>query len=85
MSAGATMFVISFRMRDQQALHDPADRRPCARPKLQVELILEQAVAIKRERLSPLKVAQSLKKGFKVASFAKDCLPVVSPIDDVVD
>jgi hypothetical protein len=78
------VFVISQRVRDQQGLHDAADRR-AARPDQQVKVVAEQTVAVKIERLALFQVGQTAQEGNKILGLEKHILAVIATIDDVVN
>ena len=53
--------VVAVRVRDQQALHDAADRRG-GRAQEQMDVIAHQAVAVQVERLPRLEVGEGLEE-----------------------
>src|SRR5262245_7474990 len=50
-----------------------------------MKMIVQQAVAVKFERLALLKLGQRCQKGLEVSRFVKYILPIVATIDHVVD
>ena len=78
------MLVITLGVRNQQALHDAADRG-FQRPDQEMEVVVQQAIAVKLERPPLLQIGQGGQEGLKIALLAKHVLPVVSPINDVID
>jgi hypothetical protein len=84
MTARAMVLVVALRVRHQQALHDAADRRS-QRADEQVKVVVQQAIAIQREGLALFELGQGLEKGRKVGVLAEHLLPVVAPIDHMID
>src|SRR5690606_16040949 len=57
----------------------------CSGPNQQVKMIVEQAVAVERKRLSLLEVAESLQERCEIAGLAEHILSIVATIDHVVN
>ena len=83
-AAGAVVPVITLSVRDQQTLQDPADRRP-GWPDQQMEVVVEQAIAVQLEWLTFLEVGHGREKCSEVSLLEEDRLPIVATIDHVVD
>jgi len=76
--------MITLRMRDEQALHDAADRA-FPRANEQVDVVAHQTIAKEIEGLALLEIGDGLEERRKVASGRKDVLTIVATIDYVVD
>ena len=83
-SAGTVVSMVALRVRNEQALHDAADRR-FARPQHQMKMVAHQAVAVQLKRLACLQVGQRGEERLKIGRLAENQLAVVAQIDDVVN
>jgi hypothetical protein len=67
-----------------QSLHQPAERGRFVRRQQQVNVIRHQDVGMHGHLMCRRKVAQQSEKALAVGGVAKDLLPVVAALDDVV-
>lgn len=84
-AAGPMVLVVPLGVRNQQALHDPADRGAGQRAQEEVEVIVEQTVAVEPKRHALLEVRERLEKGGEIAGLLEHLLPVIAAIDHMID
>ena len=83
-AAAVVAAVVALGVGDEQALHDPADRR-LAGADQQMDVVGHEAVAVELERLPLLQVGEGLEEGGVVVVVEEDRCAVVAAVDDVVD
>ena len=83
-AARSVALMIPLSVRHEQTLHDSADR-VAERLNEQVEMVVQEAVAVKLKGLSLFQVAERLQERLEVGVLMKDVLPVVSAVDDVIN
>jgi hypothetical protein len=82
-SPAAVKAVITLRMRNQQALHDTADRS-AHRAQEEMDVVSHKAVAVQLKRLPLLQVSQGLEEGDIIPLLFEHRLAIVATVNHVV-
>jgi hypothetical protein len=85
MANAAVRLVEPPRVSHGQRLEDPADALTSPRLKQQVKMVCHQTITVKLEWVALACLPQSVQEGGKVSNRSEHGLPVIAPVQSVVD